>query len=349
MVDSPPRNQPVRLAEPSPDAPPARPRWLRATLVRPEAGGVVSAIIVFLFFAVEAGNGGFLTNLGTSNWLGTAAELGIVAVPISMLMIAGEYDLSIGAMVGSASTCVGIATGGYNASPWIGVLAAIGVAVIVGTINGLLVIKTGLPSFIVTLATMMMLTGTTLAVSIGTTGSSNISASSSGLAHRVFATTYHHFGVAIVWWLLLALLGGWVMSRTKFGNWAYATGGNEQSARLAGVPIARVKISLFIATSVGAAITGIVQTLSLGNANVTLGNTFIFQGIAAAVIGGVLLTGGYGSVSGSVFGVITYGVISTGVLVLGWDADLTQLFIGALLLLAVLANHRLRQLALGRR
>lgn len=139
------------------------------------------------------------------------------------------------------------------------------------------------------------------------------------------------------------------MTRTVFGNWTYATGGNSQTARLSGVPTDRVKITLFVCTSLGGVVTGAVQTLTFQNGNVTLGGQLVFTGIAASVIGGILLTGGYGSPIGSAFGAITYGIISIGVFFLGWNADLTQLFIGALLLLAVLANHRLRQLALGQR
>lgn len=322
---------------------------LRSGLTRPEAGGAVSVVVVFAFFAIMAGSNGFLGGVGTANWLNTAGELGIIAVPIGMLMTAGEFDLSVGGMVGAGSISVGIATGGFGLSAWVGIAAALVVAVIVGLANGLIVVRTGLPSFIVTLATMMMLLGITLAVSIFAVGTSNISASSSGLAADLFASDWGGFSVSLVWWLVLLLIGSWVMTRTTFGNWAYATGGSEQSARLAGVPTARVKVGLFVATSISAVITGIVQTLTLGNSNVTLGSSFIFQGIAAAVIGGVLLTGGYGSPLGTAFGAATYGIISTGVLLLGWSADLTQLFIGVLLLLAVLANHRLRQLALGRK
>ncbi|MGN6600455.1 MAG: ABC transporter permease [Actinomycetes bacterium] len=272
-----------------------------------------------------------------------------MAVPVAMLMIAGEFDLSVGAMVGTGSICVGITTGGYGLSPWIGIVLALLIAVVVGTVNGLVVVRTGLPSFIVTLATMMMLTGAALAVSIFTTGSSNVSATSSGLSHALFASVANNFGVAVIWWLIVLLLGTWVMTRTRFGNWAYATGGNAGVARLVGVPTGLVKTVLFVATSLCAALSGVIQTLSLGNANVTLGGAYIFQAIAAAVIGGVLLTGGYGAPLGSAFGAVTYGIIATGVLLLGWNADLTQLFIGALLLTAVLANHKLRMFVMGQR
>ncbi|RKS75536.1 simple sugar transport system permease protein [Motilibacter peucedani] len=322
---------------------------VRRLLTRPEIGGAVSALALFVFFSIFAGDNGFLTQGGTANWVNAAAELGIVAVPIGLLMIAGEFDLSVGAMVGVGSMSVGITTGGYGEPAWLGVIVGFAIAVAVGVANGFMVVRTGLPSFIVTLATMMMLLGGALAVSIWATGSSNVSASSSGLTHALFASKWMNdqLGVALVWWVLLLVVSAWMMSRTRFGNWTYATGGNVVAARLVGVPTDRVKISLFVATSVCAVLTGTVQTLTLGNGNVTLGSAFIFQAVAAAVIGGVLLTGGYGSPMGTACGAATYGIISTGVLLLGWNADLTQLFIGALLLVAVLANHRLRALALS--
>jgi len=319
----------------------------RRLVARPETGGVVAAILVFAFFASMAGRNGFLSSLGTANWLGTASELGIAAIPVGMLMIAGEFDLSVGAMVGATSISVAIATGWFGLSAWVGIAAAGVLAVGLGLLNGFIVVRTELPSFIVTLATMLMLEGIILAVSIAITGSSSVSAPSDGLVHALFASTWHNFSVSILWWVALLVLASWVMTHTVFGNWTYATGGNSQTARLSGVPTDRVKITLFVCTSLGAVITGAIQTLTFHNGNVTLGGQLVFTGIAACVIGGILLTGGYGSPMGSAFGAITYGIISIGVFFLGWNADLTQLFIGVLLLLAVLANHRLRLLALG--
>lgn len=321
----------------------------RRLITRPETGGVIATILVFGFFATLASKNGFLSLLGTANWLGTAAELGIVAIPVGMLMIAGEFDLSVGAMVGATSISVAIATGWYSLSPWVGIAIAALIAVALGLVNGLIVVRTGLPSFIVTLASMMMLEGIALAISIGITGSSSVSAPSSGLAKILFASSWKNFSVSILWWLALLALGSWVMAKTRFGNWTYATGGNSQTARLSGVPTDRVKITLFVCTSLGAVITGSVQTLTFQNGNITLGGQLVFTGIAASVIGGILLTGGYGSPIGSAFGAATYGIISIGVFFLGWNADLTQLFIGALLLLAVLGNHRLRIFALGQK
>lgn len=321
---------------------------LRRIVLRPEIGGAISAIIVFLFFAIAAGSSGFLSVLGTAYWLDTASELGIVAIPVGMLMIAGEFDLSVGAMVGAASMIVAICTGYYGLDPLAGVGVAFVVAVLVGFMNGMIVVKTKLPSFIVTLSTMFMTTGAILGVSIALTGSSSISAVPTGLASVIFAYKWNEFHISLLHWVILATLATWVLQNTRFGNWIYATGGNVNTARLAGVPTNRVKIVLFVLSAVGAAFVGILQTYTFQNGSVTLGAQYVFSGIAACVIGGVLLTGGYGSLVGTAFGAMTYGIVSMGVFFLGWNADLTELFIGALLLMAVMTNNRLRRFAMGR-
>ena len=322
--------------------------WLAQMITRPEAGGVLSALAVFLFFAITAGKSGFLSPLGTAYWLDTAASLGIIAIPVAMLMIAGEFDLSVGSMVGAASIIVAICTGYYGFEPWVGVGFALLAAIFVGLMNGLIVVRTRLPSFIVTLATMFMVKGAALGISIGITGSSSISAVASGSSQFVFASKWYEFNIALIHWVLIAAIAIYVMQRTPFGNWVYATGGNLDTARLAGVPTNRVKIILFLSTAIGAAFVGTMETYTFQNGSVTLGAQYVFSGIAAAVIGGILLTGGYGSLLGTVFGAMTYGIVSMGVFFLGWNSELTELFIGLLLLLAVLANARLRQLAMGR-
>ena len=331
-----------------PPGPAGRPPRFARMLVQPEAGGLISAIAVFAFFAIMAGSSGFLTPLGTAYWLDTAADLGIIAIPVAMLMIAGEFDLSIGSMVGAASMVTAIISGYFGLDGWIGALCALVVAIGVGLLNGFIVVRTRLPSFIVTLSTMFMVTGAILAVSIAISGSSSISAIPAGSAAVVFAFKWNEFHISLLHWAIIAAVGVYVMQRTPFGNWIYATGGNLETARLAGVPTDRVKIVLFVCTACAGALVGIIETFSFQNGSVTLGAQYVFSGIAACVIGGVLLTGGYGSLLGTVFGAITYGIVSMGVFFLGWNADLTELFIGLLLLLAVMANNRLRRMAMGR-
>ena len=321
---------------------------LRSVLIRPELGGVVSALVVFLFFAVLAGGKGFLTHTGTADWLNTASQLGIIALPVGMLMIAGEFDLSVGSVVGATSIIVAICHGYYSLSPWIGILIAVAFGVLVGFLNGIITVGTKLPSFIVTLAMMLIVEGGAMGISNALTSASSISAIPEGASRVMFASSWHSFDVSLLWWVGLALLATYVLQRTRFGNWAFAAGGNKRTAELAGVPVARVKIGLFICSSLGGVLVGVIETLSYSNGNVTLGSAYVFTGIAAAVIGGILLTGGYGSMAGTVFGAVTYGIASMGVFFLGWAAALTDLFIGLFLLLAMLANNRLRVFALGR-
>jgi simple sugar transport system permease protein len=320
----------------------------RRLILRSETGGFVSACVVFAFFAVAAHNNGFLSQTGTSDWINTSSQLGILALPVGLLMMAGEFDLSVGAVVGATSIVVAICHGYYSLSPWIGIIISVAIGIAVGLLNGIITVSTRLPSFVVTLAMMLMVDGGSIGVANWLTGASSISAIPEGPSRLVFASSWHSFDVSLIWWVVLAAVATYILQQTQFGNWILATGGNQQAARLAGVPTGRVKVALFVATSLGAVLVGIIETLSFSNGNVTLGSDYVFTAIAAAVIGGVLLSGGYGSMLGTVFGSITYGVASMGVFFLGWDADLTDLFIGLFLLLAVLANNQLRRLALGR-
>jgi simple sugar transport system permease protein len=336
------------LAESDSVRSPRRHSRLRGLFVRPEAGGALTAVVIYIFFAIVGQGGGFDTQDATASWLTNAAELGIVAIPLSLLMIAGEFDLSIGSVVGATSITVAMTTGYFGLSPWVGIAFAVVMGVIVGAVNGLIVVKTRVPSFIVTLAMMLMLAGLALFVSSAVTGAASISATPTGSAKAIFAGSFHGYKTAIVFCLVILVIATYTLQRTRFGNWLYATGGNLATARMMGVPTDRVKISLFIATSLGGVLVGVIQTLTFSNGSITLGSQYVFTGIAAAVIGGVLLTGGYGSAVGTIFGALTYGIVSLGVFYLGWDADLTQLFIGILLLIAVLTNSRLQRLAIGR-
>ena len=326
------------------------PRRIGATLARlarkPQTGAVLAAALVYLFFAIAAAGKGFVTVTGTASWLNTAAELGIIAVPVGLLMIAGEFDLSVGSIVGASTITVAVGSGYFSLALPASIALALLMGLLVGLGNGLLVVRTGMPSFIVTLAANLVLVGLALGLSRSLAGSSVVSLTSGGISHRLLGSSWRSFNVSILWWLAVALLAGWVLVRARFGNWIYATGGNQAGAKSAGVPTDRVKIILFMATGLCAALVGVIQALEFGNGNAVNGQGFVFQAPIAAVIGGVLLTGRYGSVTGVVMGTIIYGIVNLGLFYTGWDTDYAQTFIGALLLLAVLANGYFRQLAL---
>ena len=322
---------------------------LKRWLTRPELAAVAGAVLVFAFFAIVTGRSGFLSQQGTASWLEVAAQLGIIAVPVAMLMIAGEFDLSVGSMVGAAGMIIAIAVIEYGWPLWAAVLLAFAVALAVGFFNGYLVIKTGLPSFIVTLGMLFALRGLTIGLARLLTDRTQIGgldrATSGSPVASLFAGTLGEFSVTIVWWLGLAVLGTWVLSRTTFGNWVFGAGGDATAARNLGVPVNRVKILLFMCTALSAALLAAIQVLDAGSADVLRGELLELQAIAAAVIGGVLLTGGYGSVVGAVFGALIFGMVRQGIFFTGVSTDWFQVFVGVMLLAAVLFNNFIRKRA----
>jgi simple sugar transport system permease protein len=320
---------------------------LRRLLTRPELAAVAGSILVFAFFAVVAGDYGFLTTAGAASYLEVAAQLGIVAVPVALLMIAGEFDLSVGSMVGAAGMIIAISVSEYGLPLLVGVLLAFAVALVVGFLNGYLVIKTGLPSFIVTLGMLFALRGLTIGFARLLTGRTQIGLgdSGSGVMQTLFAGSIGDFPVSIIWWFVLAALGTYVLQRTVFGNWIFGAGGDANAARNVGVPVSRVKITLFMCTAASAALLATIQVLDAGSADVLRGTLLELQAIAAAVIGGVLLTGGYGSVIGALFGALIFGMVQQGIFFTGVSTDWFQVFVGVMLLIAVMFNNVIRRRA----
>jgi simple sugar transport system permease protein len=323
------------------------PLGLLARLLRsPESGAAIAAIGLYVFFAVMSAGNGFTSLDGTASWLNAAALLGIIAIPVGLLMIAGDFDLSIGSMVAAGSIVVGILTGHFDQPLLVSVAAALAIGVVVGLANGLLVTTTGLPSFIVTLATNLIVAGLALALSTAITGSTQISVTTDGFVTDLFAAERGTFSISILWWAVVVVVAGWVLGQTRFGNWILATGGDRERARRAGVATSRVKVSLFVCTAVASAFVGVLQAVQFHTGDATTGQGYVFQAPIVVVIGGVLLMGGYGTMLGVVLGTITYGIINAGLFYAGWNADYAQVVIGSLMVVAVLTNDFIRRLAI---
>jgi len=318
-------------------------------LARPEIGAVVGAIGVWIIFAIWAGGSGFLSASGTAGYLEVAAQVGIVGSAVALLMIAGEFDLSVGSMVGAAGMVVAIAVGEFALPVWLAVLLAFAFALVIGFLNGYIVVRTRLPSFIVTLGTLFILRGLTIGITRAVTGRTQVGGLESAIdadpISVIFTADIGQFSVSILWWIGLAVVATYVLLRTPFGNWIFGAGGNAIAARNVGVPVARVKIILFMATAASAALLAVIQVLTVSSGDVLRGEGKEFEAIITAVIGGTLLTGGYGSAIGTVFGALTLGMTSNGLRFAGVGGDWYQAFLGVLLLLAVIFNNYVRQRA----
>lgn len=315
-------------------------------LRRPETGAFLGMVFVFLFFAIF-GNENFARPTGAASYLNVAANLGIVALPIGLLMIAGELDISIGAMIPAGAMTVAIVSGHFGAPIVVGMAASLLFGVVVGLINGFLTVRTVVPSLIVTLGTLFAVQGLVLGLSVFLTGTTSVALYAPAWVKFFFGRFIaNSFQVIIFWWILLAVVTGFIVHFTRYGNWLFAMGGDRESARNVGIPTDRMTIILFVASSTSASFVGMCQTILYNSAQVSGGMSFIFNAIVAVVVGGVLLTGGFGSVIGIFFGTLTFAIVNQGIYFTSFDANWASLIIGILLLLAVLMNNTFRKMAL---
>jgi len=318
---------------------------------RPDFGALIGVAFTWMLFAWTGGTQ-FASIGGTVSYLSTAAELGIIAVPVALLMIGGEFDLSVGSMVGAGGMIMTLLAVSFSVPLWLAVLIALVFGATFGLLSAWITVRTNLPSFIVTLAGFFILRGLTIALTRLITGRTQVSGLDQVSGHQVasiFTAHIGQFNVTLIWWIGLVAFGAWVLTRTSFGNWITAVGGSEEGARNSGVPVIRVKFVLFAATGLAAALLGIIQCLEAGSADTLRGQGKEFEAIIAAVIGGNLLAGGYGSVMGAALGALTFAIVRQGIFFTGLDTDWFQVILGSLLLVAVLANNSLRQRALKAR
>ena len=326
-------------------------------LQRPELGALIgAAVIFFLFWSVDT-TGNFAAAGGTAGWTDIAAPIGIIAVFVALLMIGGQFDLSTGVMVGTSGIIVGLLATEYGLNIWAAIAIVFAFALLVGFINGVIVVKTGLPSFIVTLATFFVLRGANLAVTKELTGTVRVANVEDAIgfdsAHAIFASKAmigtSNFQVSILWWVLATIFATWLLSRTQFGNWIFASGGDKNAARNAGVPVNRTKITLFMMSSLASAFVGVMFVLRLQGMQAGQGVGMEFFYIIAAAVGGTLLMGGAGSAIGASIGAAIMGIADIGIPYALWDQDWRWTFIGVILLAAVLVNTYIGNKAKGAR
>jgi simple sugar transport system permease protein len=331
---------------------------LAAVLRRPGVGATVAALLIFLYFSFSTT--AFALPAGASTWIFTSSSVAIMAVVVALLMIGGEFDLSAGAMTGTTGLITGIMMSHWHINVWVSVLTSLVVALAIGFLNGLLVMKTGLPSFIVTLATFFVLRGVNLAGVKAIINQVSVvdfqSAAGYAAGNKLFgsyikidlgwlpwvdvpATGFLRIYAATWWALAVIILATWILQRSRAGNWIFAVGGAQTSARQVGVPVFRTKVGLFMTTAFGAWMVGMLNLFKTTTAQSTTGVGQEFVYIICAVVGGCLLTGGYGSAVGAALGGLIYGMIGQGIVYAGWDSDWLFAILGVMLLGAVLVNN----------
>lgn len=315
-------------------------------LRNPATGAFIGMVIIYIIFAFFGFEKNFISVIGSSTWVNFAATIGIIAIPVGFLMIAGELDISIGATLPASAMAMGITSGYYEQPIIVGIIVTLIIAVLIGLINGILVTRTQVPSLIVTLATLFAVGGLTLTMSIVLTDSSQVALYAPDWAKAIFGGRYlGGFRSVVFWWLALTAFFYYFLHKSPWGNWIFALGGDQESARNAGIPTNKLKIGLFVLVAVCTALAGICQAIQFNSAQSPTNFTLIFNTIIAVVVGGVLLTGGFGTVIGIFVGTLTLGIVQQGINFTDIDRNLSNLIIGVMLLIAVLLNGTFRNLA----
>ncbi|MDR7435950.1 MAG: ABC transporter permease [Armatimonadota bacterium] len=327
-------------------APPARKRdlWRRALGAR-EVGVLIALVAVIGVFSVL--NRNFLTVDTFGDILTQAAELGIAAVGVTFLMIAGEFDLSVGSNFAVAGVMLALLTTRLGWSPFLSIPLVLAAATSVGFLNGVITLGTRIPSFITTLGTMMFWRGIALAITGGwpiyVLGSSRMLDLLGGMA------IYQTVRISALWWLIITLIFWLLLVRTPYGNWTFATGGKPEAARALGVPVGRVKLTNFALAGMLAGFAGFTQFGRMGSMSPVWGDGLPLEAIAAAVIGGTSLMGGAGTILGTVLGAITMASIRVGLIMVGAPSYWYTAFLGAVIVVAVILNVRLGEMMTWRR
>lgn len=354
---------------------------LRQSLIRPELGGICGTIIVFVFFFLTAFDSGMFSPQGIMNWTLISAQFMIIAVGACLLMIAGEFDLSVGSMIGFAGMMIAVFGVVLGWPMWVAILITFAICIAIGALNGIIVIRTGLPSFIVTLAFLFILRGFTIFIpqtleSKTIIGGIRDAAEGDWLApifggkigqgvfqwladigmidtfsrgNRAGQPVIDGLPMLVVWALIIIVFGHILLTRTRFGNWIFASGGDAEAARNSGVPVNKVKILMFMFTAFCATVFALCQVMEFGSAGADRGLLKEFEAIIAVVIGGALLTGGYGSVIGAALGALIFGVVQQGLFFAGVESSLFRVFLGLILLGAVILNTYIRRMITGER
>jgi simple sugar transport system permease protein len=310
-----------------------------------EIVALISFLLLFLFFAVVADN--FLTGFALANILTFASITGIVVVGVAMLMIAGEFDLSVGSVFAVASYVFALSMNA-GVPPVLAVVLALTACALLGLINGLIVTGTGIPSFITTLGTMLAYRGIARALGGGDFAQYlgdrlllfGVLNGAIEPINQLFSPAAN-FRISILWFLFIAVIMALILRRSPFGNWVYAVGGNPGAALSQGVAVKRVKVICFVLTALLAGIAGVLQFSHRLSVDPLRGEGMELVAVAACVIGGIRLTGGFGTILGACTGVLLLQMLEQGLVLMQVPVQVFRAVAGLILLVAVIVNTSL--------
>lgn len=311
---------------------------LQRLVLRPEIGPLVLVILEFIAFSVLSG-GQYLSSINVSNLLAFVPELGMIALAMTLLMIAGEFDLSVGSVFGFTPVLMWTLFNENVTSLELAFVLSMACAVVIGLINGIFVTKLRIPSFLVTLGMLLVVRGSALYITSGFP-QRTWDATSPLMSVIVgdFRIGPYRIYASLLWFIFFAVLFGYVLAKTQVGNWIQATGGNANAARARGVKVAGTKIALFILTAVMSGYAGITSSIRVSAANPNSGTGYELEVIAMVVIGGTALMGGRGTILGTVLGVFILRLMRNGINFTDVPGLAYDIFIGAIIL-GMMAIH----------
>jgi simple sugar transport system permease protein len=311
-------------------------RLLKIYLEKPELAGAVLLALLIVVFEI-ASNGAFLSYENVRGILGLLPEVGLVAIGVTILMIAGEFDLSVGSVFALAPMVMAVSmVAGVPFAP--AVLLGLAVAAFVGFLNGFITLRFAIPSFITTLGMLFVARSITVVISGGFPPVLPFD-----IPAWIFTYYVGLIRLSMLWFAAIAIVLAAMLSLTNFGNWIKSTGGQIEAASAMGISTDAVKMTCFVLCSILAGFAGIIQVLRLGSPLPSLGDGLELQAVAAAVIGGASLYGGIGTVLGALVGALLIRVIDNGLVLSHVEANWFKFAIGTLLILAVVANAWLRR------
>jgi simple sugar transport system permease protein len=309
-------------------------------MLRPEATALAAVVILFVVFTFLSPDL-FPTKLTYISVMAVAAELGIMSIGVTLLMIGGHFDLSVGAVLGLTSYVATVLMRDYAMPPAVATAAALAIGAALGAVNGVLVVKFRIHSFVVTLGTLYVWRGVLIALTGGFPITVSIPSQFRAIMSGPLPASWWFLGgfrASMLWFFLIGALGTFLLARTRFGNWVQARGQNEQAARNLGVPVDRLTIYLFMLASALAAVTGVIQVARFASVDALRGEGMELQAVAVTVIGGTLLSGGYGSVVGTILGAVTFGMIQVGLVLAGAPGHFFRTLTGLIIVAAVILN-----------